>query len=134
MSVLVDLSPRAHREAARIARWWRANRPSAPDLFDQELHVVLMQIATSPERARRASKGRGPVASGQTSGCPVVGFHLPLVWFFSSGPLDDSAERQEIPPMESVRKLMARVGARGHCTFARPHAEPDPIVGSSPCG
>ena len=46
MSVLVDLSPRAHREAARIALWWRANRPSAPDLFDQELHVVLMQIAT----------------------------------------------------------------------------------------
>jgi menaquinone-dependent protoporphyrinogen oxidase len=39
------------------------------------------------------------------------------VWFFSSGPLDDSAERQEIPPTESVRKLMARVGARGHCTF-----------------
>ena len=48
MSVLVDLSPRAHREAARIAHWWRANRPSAPDLFDQELHVVLMQIATAP--------------------------------------------------------------------------------------
>jgi menaquinone-dependent protoporphyrinogen oxidase len=31
--------------------------------------------------------------------------------------MDDSAERQEIPPTESVRKLTTRVGARGHCTF-----------------
>jgi hypothetical protein len=132
VSVLVDLSPRAHREAARIARWWRANRPSAPDLFDQELHVVLMQIATAPNA--RDAPARGAVRSRVGERVAAPSFHLPLVWFFSSGPLDDSAERQEIPPMESVRKLMARVGARGHCTFARPHAEPDPIVGSSPCG
>jgi len=39
------------------------------------------------------------------------------VWFFSSGPLDDSAERQEIPPTAQVRALMGRVGARGHATF-----------------
>ena len=39
------------------------------------------------------------------------------VWFFSSGPLDDSAHDHEIEPTRSVRKLMGRVGARGHATF-----------------
>jgi menaquinone-dependent protoporphyrinogen oxidase len=39
------------------------------------------------------------------------------VWFFSSGPLDDSAERDAIAPSPQVRTLMERVGARGHVTF-----------------
>jgi len=39
------------------------------------------------------------------------------VWFFSSGPLDDSADRQTIEPTRQVRILMDRVGARGHVTF-----------------
>jgi menaquinone-dependent protoporphyrinogen oxidase len=39
------------------------------------------------------------------------------VFFFSSGPLDDSAAEQEIPPTRQVRKLMKRVGAREHRTF-----------------
>lgn len=39
------------------------------------------------------------------------------VYFFSSGPLDDSASRTEIPPVAGVKRLMARVGARGHITF-----------------
>lgn len=39
------------------------------------------------------------------------------VWFFSSGPLDDSAEKAEIPPTEPVAKLMETVGARDHETF-----------------
>jgi menaquinone-dependent protoporphyrinogen oxidase len=39
------------------------------------------------------------------------------VWLFSSGPLDDSAERQEIPPVGQVSVLMDRTGARGHVTF-----------------
>jgi menaquinone-dependent protoporphyrinogen oxidase len=39
------------------------------------------------------------------------------VWFFSSGPLDDSAERQVIPPTTQVEILMERVGAQGHATF-----------------
>ncbi|HXZ83375.1 MAG TPA: flavodoxin domain-containing protein [Acidimicrobiales bacterium] len=38
-------------------------------------------------------------------------------YFFSSGPLDDSAARKEIPPVQGVRALMKRVGARGHITF-----------------
>jgi menaquinone-dependent protoporphyrinogen oxidase len=39
------------------------------------------------------------------------------VWMFSSGPLDDSAAKAEIPPTPSVRKLMDLAGARGHMTF-----------------
>lgn len=38
-------------------------------------------------------------------------------YFFSSGPLDDSAARGEIPPVKGVRALMARTGARGHVTL-----------------
>lgn len=38
-------------------------------------------------------------------------------YFFSSGPLDDSAATKEIPPVPGVRRLMRRVGARGHVTF-----------------
>lgn len=39
------------------------------------------------------------------------------VWFFSSGPLDDSAEKRELPPVAEVEALMQRVGAVGHITF-----------------
>lgn len=38
-------------------------------------------------------------------------------YFFSSGPLDDSAARKEIPPVPGVKALMDQVGARGHVTF-----------------
>lgn len=39
------------------------------------------------------------------------------VWFFSSGPLDESASRGDVPPTDQVRALMERVGALGHATF-----------------
>ncbi len=39
------------------------------------------------------------------------------VWFFSSGPLDDSAADHEIAPIRGVSALMHRVDARGHHTF-----------------
>jgi menaquinone-dependent protoporphyrinogen oxidase len=39
------------------------------------------------------------------------------VYFFSSGPLDDSATRTDIPPVKGVKKLMGDIGARGHVTF-----------------
>ena len=38
-------------------------------------------------------------------------------YFFSSGPLDDSATRSDIAPVRGVNALMGRVGARGHITF-----------------
>jgi menaquinone-dependent protoporphyrinogen oxidase len=39
------------------------------------------------------------------------------VWFFSSGPLDASAEERSIPPTRQVQALLERVGAHGHETF-----------------
>jgi len=39
------------------------------------------------------------------------------VWFFSSGPLDDSADAGAIAPTAQVRSLMARIGVRDHVTF-----------------
>jgi menaquinone-dependent protoporphyrinogen oxidase len=39
------------------------------------------------------------------------------VWLFSSGPLDDSAARREIEPVEQVKQALRRCGARGHMTF-----------------
>lgn len=39
------------------------------------------------------------------------------VWFFSSGPLDDSAVEEDIPPVKSVAKRMERIGVRGHVTL-----------------
>jgi hypothetical protein len=32
-----------------MAEWWRANRPSAPDLFDQELEAAKRQLEQQPE-------------------------------------------------------------------------------------
>lgn len=39
------------------------------------------------------------------------------VWLVSSGPLDESAVRQDIPPTKQVARLVERVAARGHVTF-----------------
>lgn len=39
------------------------------------------------------------------------------VWLVSTGPLDDSATKRDIAPTPQVRRLLARIGARGHATF-----------------
>jgi len=39
------------------------------------------------------------------------------VYFFSSGPLDDSASRTDIPPVAGVKALMTLVGSHDHVTF-----------------
>jgi menaquinone-dependent protoporphyrinogen oxidase len=38
-------------------------------------------------------------------------------YFFSSGPLDDSAVRDGIPPVKGVKALMETTGVREHVTF-----------------
>lgn len=38
-------------------------------------------------------------------------------YFFSSGPLDDSAARGDIPPVKGVQALMEKTGVREHATF-----------------
>jgi menaquinone-dependent protoporphyrinogen oxidase len=47
----------------------------------------------------------------------VAELRLRPVFFFSSGPLDDSAAQGQIPPVRAVQALMTQVGARGHVTF-----------------
>jgi hypothetical protein len=32
-----------------MAKWWRANRPLAPDLFDDELRTAKRQLEQQPE-------------------------------------------------------------------------------------
>ena len=48
-------------------------------------------------------------------------FHRQLrtrpVWLFSSGPLDDSALHDAIPPVRFVRKTMEKIDVEGHMTF-----------------
>lgn len=39
------------------------------------------------------------------------------VWLFSSGPLDDSATREEIPPGPDAARAATQLRARGHATF-----------------
>jgi menaquinone-dependent protoporphyrinogen oxidase len=39
------------------------------------------------------------------------------VWLVSSGPLDDSAAHNDIPPTKQVQEMARAVGARGHVTF-----------------
>ena len=43
------LAARAEDEAVRIARWWRDNRPAAPDLFLTELDETMELVTTAPE-------------------------------------------------------------------------------------
>ena len=38
-------------------------------------------------------------------------------YFFSSGPLDESASNNDIAPVPGVKSLMEQTGARGHATF-----------------
>ncbi|MGW1246201.1 flavodoxin domain-containing protein [Streptomyces sp. NPDC002535] len=39
------------------------------------------------------------------------------LWLFSSGPVDSSADKRDIPPVRGVARRMKRLGAREHMTF-----------------
>ncbi|MCY0922524.1 MULTISPECIES: flavodoxin domain-containing protein [unclassified Streptomyces] len=39
------------------------------------------------------------------------------VWLFSSGPVDSSADRNDVPPVRAAARQMRRLGARDHITF-----------------
>jgi menaquinone-dependent protoporphyrinogen oxidase len=53
------------------------------------------------------------------------------VWLFSSGPLDHSAEFDDIPLTEHVAPEVAPIGARGHRTFGGRLLEGTPGVDAS---
>ena len=41
----VTLAPLTQAQARRISDWWRENRPSAPNLFEDEMAAVLGRVA-----------------------------------------------------------------------------------------
>ena len=45
---MVRFSPRAQRRVRLVAAWWRKNRPSAPMLFDDELHDAIEALEAQP--------------------------------------------------------------------------------------
>ena len=45
----VRFSPRAQRRVRVVAQWWRANRPAAPRLFDEELDALIERLKTKPD-------------------------------------------------------------------------------------
>ena len=53
------------------------------------------------------------------------------VWLFSSGPLDRSADFDDIPLTEHVEPEVAPIGARGHRTFGGRLLEGTPGVDAS---
>jgi menaquinone-dependent protoporphyrinogen oxidase len=71
--------------------------------------AVIVGGALYAFRWHRAARRFAKRQSGQLRRLPT--------YFFSSGPLDDSALSKEIPPVKGVKALMQRTGARGHVTF-----------------
>jgi menaquinone-dependent protoporphyrinogen oxidase len=47
----------------------------------------------------------------------IAGLLATNVWFFSSGPLDDSARSGSLAPVPQVQDLARRANVRGHMTF-----------------
>ena len=74
-----------------------------------EYEAVVVGGALYASRWHRAAKRFVKRHTGELRERPV--------FFFSSGPLDDSATKKDIPPVKRVQALMERVGARGHVTF-----------------
>ena len=44
----VELSDEAHEQVGKIDAWWRANRPTSPDLFTDELAQALTRLEGTP--------------------------------------------------------------------------------------
>jgi|SRR5450755_4047577 len=55
----VILAPATQVQARRISDWWRENRPSAPDLFDDEMAAALGRLADAPKTAQQYLTVRG---------------------------------------------------------------------------
>ena len=47
-ALTVAFTARATKQTRRALRWWRENRPGAPDLLEQELRSVLALVAAAP--------------------------------------------------------------------------------------
>ena len=52
MSLQVRITPQAEAQIRSIDHWWRDQRPTAPDLFAQELADAVRLIGNAPELGR----------------------------------------------------------------------------------
>lgn len=99
-------------------------------MLGQALEAAGFEVVASPVAKLRTLDGFGAVIVGGAlyanrwpgSARRFVNRHVAQlrkvpVWFFSSGPLDDSADRAEIPATPQVSVLAERIGAQGHVTF-----------------
>lgn len=48
MSAQLIVAPPAEAQIRSINRWWRSNRPAAPDLFSQELASAFATLSAMP--------------------------------------------------------------------------------------
>jgi plasmid stabilization system protein ParE len=49
--VKVKLTPRAQRRIKLLGKWWRENRPNAPNLFEEELAWAQRELISRPHLA-----------------------------------------------------------------------------------
>jgi menaquinone-dependent protoporphyrinogen oxidase len=117
----------------RVLVTWASKRGGTEGIADslgEALRRVGMDVMLVPAQAVRKDTafdaaliggalyaGRWPAAARRLIRRHEKRFRQVPVWLFSSGPLDDSADRQNIPPTRQVHILMDRVGAQGHRTF-----------------
>ena len=47
MSVPIEFTPAAAVQVEAAAKWWRENRPAAPDMFESELAAAIALLAES---------------------------------------------------------------------------------------
>ena len=52
------LTRRAHRDAERLAAWWRSQRPESRELFTRELIAALEQAVSAPQSGKRYETAR----------------------------------------------------------------------------
>jgi plasmid stabilization system protein ParE len=45
----IEFSPDARAQTRTVGDWWRIHRPSAPELFHEELAATLEMIRSSPQ-------------------------------------------------------------------------------------
>lgn len=57
----IRFTARARLRAGIVARWWRANRPTTSDLFEQELEQAVTSLAVQPDLGRPYETIRGKV-------------------------------------------------------------------------
>jgi menaquinone-dependent protoporphyrinogen oxidase len=117
----------------RVLVTWGSKRGGTAEIastISDELKAVGVEVALMPASDVRDLRGydaaiiggalygnRWHRDAGRLVTRHIAGLRRIPVWLFSSGPLDASADRFDIPPPRQVAVIMERIGARSHTTF-----------------